>query len=68
MPGMNGEAFYKRIGERHPELLGRLAFLTGDARSPEARAFLSTAEVPLLEKPVTPDAIRELVLSLIERP
>ena len=66
MPGMNGEAFYQQIAEHHPELQDRLAFLTGDARGPEARAFLSGVDVPLLEKPVTPEAIRELVRSLTE--
>src|SRR5882724_12557116 len=37
----------------HPELLRRLAFLTGDTLSPETREFLEHTRVPTMAKPFT---------------
>jgi len=61
MPGLDGPALYARLAETRPELVGRVAFITGDMLSPNARQFLEAADCPRLEKPVTLSELRETV-------
>jgi two-component system NtrC family sensor kinase len=51
MPEFGGDALYGYIKERHPELLNRLIFITGDTASSHTRAFLKKAGRPVVEKP-----------------
>lgn len=53
MPDMDGVAFYGRLADRHPELLQRLIFITGDASRPTTRVFLQGAGAPYVLKPFT---------------
>ena len=66
MPDLDGPALYSVICERHPELLARMAFVTGDTMSPAIRRFLDDAGRPYLEKPVTPSDLRGLIARLAE--
>lgn len=61
MPELNGRDLLRVIRERWPGLDKRLGFITGDTMSPGAEEFLSRAECPYLEKPITPTDLRELV-------
>lgn len=61
MPGLDGPALYARLAETRPELVGRVAFITGDMLSPNARQFLEAADCPRLEKPVTLSELRETI-------
>jgi CheY-like chemotaxis protein len=61
MPGLDGPALHQALSERHPALLGRLAFITGGAFGERATTFLATHPVPVLPKPVELKRLLELV-------
>jgi putative two-component system response regulator len=46
MPVLDGVGFYREIERRHPELHGRVAFMTGDTLSAEKREFSTGLERP----------------------
>jgi len=66
MPGFDGPWLFGQMQESRPELLDRIAFITGDTLSGDIAAFLQQAGRPFIEKPITPDDVRKLVSSLIE--
>ena len=51
MPNMDGGELFSRIADRHPELLPRLMFMTGDTLSDSTLDFIGATGHPLLEKP-----------------
>jgi CheY-like chemotaxis protein len=51
MPEMTGIELYERIGDRWPELLPRIGFVTGGAISDAARNFLDARRDRIFEKP-----------------
>jgi CheY-like chemotaxis protein len=57
MPGMGGIELYEKMKTFAPAMVGRMAFLTGGAFTPRARAFLESSDVPWIEKPFE---VREL--------
>jgi CheY-like chemotaxis protein len=61
MPELDGMEFYERLRRARPELAARLAFITGGAFTPRAKAFLENTTRPTIEKPLYPDALRALV-------
>ena len=61
MPGIDGRELYQRIREWKPDLAERVVFITGDTANPETRRFLSSTASPVLTKPFTIDAIRQLL-------
>ena len=61
MPGMDGRGFYRVLSERRPDMLPRLAFITGDTFAQQARAFFEETGSCYLEKPFTPPEVRDLV-------
>jgi PAS domain S-box-containing protein len=61
MPDLDGPALYREIERRHPGLLRRFIFLTGDMMSPETLQFLSQTAVPCLSKPFTLEMVRQVV-------
>ena len=67
MPDVDGLALHAWISRERPELLPRLAFITGDTLSGTASDFLAKCGRPFLEKPFMPSALRELVAIMIER-
>jgi PAS domain S-box-containing protein len=66
MPHLDGPALYGILRERRPELANRLAFVTGDTMSPNARRFLESTDRPYIEKPINPKEVRTLVRQLLE--
>jgi len=60
-PVMNGKEFYQNIKDRHPKLLDRLIFTTGDVISSDTQDFLKQAGRPFLLKPFTPDELQSIV-------
>jgi signal transduction histidine kinase/CheY-like chemotaxis protein len=66
MPGVNGPEMYARLKEVHPELVDRIAFVTGDTLGASMDAFLKESGRPVLEKPFTRAGVRCLVQALIE--
>lgn len=65
MPDMTGMDLYAELRELAPDQASRMIFLTGGAFTNAARAFLETTQNPHLEKPISPDALRELVAATI---
>jgi CheY-like chemotaxis protein len=61
MPDLDGPALYREVERRHPNLLQRFIFLTGDIMSPETSQFLAQTAVPCLSKPFTLEMVREVV-------
>jgi two-component system NtrC family sensor kinase len=51
MPGLDGPAFHRVLGERRPELARRMLFTTGDTLSRETADFLEQSRLPYLAKP-----------------
>jgi two-component system NtrC family sensor kinase len=64
MPVMDGPEFYRALRVRHPALLGRIAFITGDTLSSQIKEFLASTGVPSIDKPFTIEAVRGLVARL----
>ncbi|MBI4608537.1 MAG: response regulator [Candidatus Rokubacteria bacterium] len=60
MPELDGAGLYREVEGRHPELLRRFVFLTGDTLTPETRRFLERVAAPCLTKPFTPAEAREV--------
>ena len=61
MPGLDGPGLYREISERHPALLARLVYITGDTLSPDVEAFLSRTAVTCLAKPFVFDDLERVV-------
>jgi signal transduction histidine kinase len=65
MPVLDGVGFYREIERRHPELHGRVAFMTGDTLSAEKREFLDRTGAPSLMKPFSLDEVQRVVQRLV---
>ncbi len=65
MPDVDGPGLYLRIKNAYPELLERMVFITGDTLGPANRAFLERTGLPYLEKPLSPDEVRQVVQQLL---
>ena len=64
MPEVDGSQFFQLLGERYPNMLARIAFITGDTLAAGAEHFLNTSGVPSIGKPFMPDEIVAMVASL----
>jgi len=51
MPRLDGPGLYREVEKRHPALLSRFIFITGDTLNAETRGFLEQVTVPSLHKP-----------------
>ncbi len=67
MPGIGGQGFLERIRDERPELVERIAFVTGSTMSPETRGFLDNSGCRFLEKPVAPKDVRALAAQIVKR-
>ncbi len=61
MPGLNGMEMYDQLKQRHPTVIRRLIFSTGDLVSEEAATFVRSTECVVLQKPFELAALREVV-------
>lgn len=52
MPDQTGMDFHDLVRERYPDQLPRIAYMTGGVFSEEGEAFVSLAEVTVLDKPL----------------
>jgi len=60
-PEMNGKDLYHYITEKHPNLVNRVVFTTGDTMSGDTQSFLRQSGRPFLPKPFTPDELIKIV-------
>jgi len=66
MPGGGGERLWSELPLKAPWALGRVAFMTGGAATPAARAFLAAQPQPVLAKPFDTAAVQEVLATLEE--
>ncbi|GEJ56041.1 MEDS domain-containing protein [Anaeromyxobacter diazotrophicus] len=64
MPDVDGVELFEKIELARPELVTRVAFMTGGAFTPRALSFLERNTRPTLAKPIDAAALRELVAQL----
>jgi DNA-binding response OmpR family regulator len=64
-PEMNGIELYQQLEEKHPHLVNRVIFTTGDVLSGNVKEFLEKGNRPFLPKPFTPDELRAIVKTVI---
>ena len=60
-PAMNGKELYQWLNEKHPQLVSRVLFTSGDMMNGDTQIFLEQASRPFLPKPFTPDELRAIV-------
>ena len=65
MPELDGRGLYSVLKERHPDILERTAFITGDTMGFASQSLLQESKRPYLEKPVSPSELRELVYGIL---
>jgi len=65
MPGMDGPAFFAALKETRPGQIAGLGFMTGDTLSRRVSDFLASSGRPYLEKPITPNDIRDIIARLM---
>jgi signal transduction histidine kinase/CheY-like chemotaxis protein len=66
MPQLNGPELHERLSETHPELIARMAFVTGDTIGDSMGEFARNCGRPVLEKPFTRAGVRALLAALAE--
>jgi PAS domain S-box-containing protein len=66
MPDLDGAGFYRELERRHPHLVSRVIFLTGDVLSPEAAAFFAQIDNPRFEKPFEAQAVQRMIQQVLE--
>ena len=65
MPGLSGLEFLEILYERWPAMTKRFTIITGDAMSSAVEDIRQNINVPLLEKPVAPHELRNIVQQLV---
>jgi signal transduction histidine kinase len=66
MPDLDGPGFYRELERRHPHLVSRVIFLTGDVLSPDAQAFFTQVNRPRVVKPFKVQEIRRVIRQVRE--
>jgi len=61
MPGLDGQALYRILGNTVPEMLQRVIFITGDTLSNDIELFLKECACPYLEKPIHPEDLYKTI-------
>jgi DNA-binding NtrC family response regulator len=61
MPGLDGPGLYREVERRHPNLVQRFIFVTGDALRPETRQFVDGSGILAVSKPFDLEAVRRTV-------
>jgi PAS domain S-box-containing protein len=61
MPQLDGPGLYREVARRHPRLLRRMVFVTGDTLGPESTEFLRTSEALTFSKPFVASDVRRAV-------
>ena len=65
LPDVDGQAIWQRALAPHPELAGRVVFMTGDIMSAETQDFLDATGRPYLMKPFTIEQVGRVVSDVL---
>jgi signal transduction histidine kinase/DNA-binding response OmpR family regulator len=65
MPGMSGMELYTAIIEKHPEMKGKIIFITGDTSDANTRDFLEQNQLPYITKPFDKETLIKQVNNLL---
>jgi CheY-like chemotaxis protein len=65
MPILDGQGFYQEVGRRHPALLRRIIFVSGDVLDADKRAFLEQTGASTLAKPFDLEEVRQIIRRLL---
>jgi PAS domain S-box-containing protein len=65
MPSESGMDFFAVLRRLYPQLVRRVAFITGGAVTPDTSKFLETAARPVLNKPFNPASLAAFVELLV---
>lgn len=65
MPGMTGVGFLSAVERRHPELVRRIVFITGELGTSEVVRFLDSVDNPRLQKPWDPEELDEVIAGTV---
>lgn len=60
----DGPTFFSWLQRERPELVNRIAFVTGDTLGPAASRFIAECGRPVVDKPFQPSEIRRLAAAL----
>ena len=60
-PAMDGKELYRWLEGKHPQLVGRVVFTTGDVMGGDTQRFLEKAARPFLPKPFAPDELKAII-------
>ena len=66
MPGVDGVGLYRGLDQHHPDLLRRIAFVSGTTQPVEYATFLEETDVAVLRKPFAIDDLQQLVQRLLQ--
>lgn len=67
MPGISGIEFHAALTASHPDLVGRIVFITGGAVTGRAREFLARVSNGCIDKPPDPASLRAIVRQAVAR-
>jgi DNA-binding response OmpR family regulator len=59
-PGMSGIELYGQLQKKHPGMVDKVVFTTGDVLGNDIGAFLESTGRPYLAKPFSPDELRAI--------
>ncbi len=65
MPGLGGPELHRILAERHPQIAGRMVFMTGDTLASGLGDFFERTDLPLLEKPLEPAILHAEVQAML---
>jgi two-component system NtrC family sensor kinase len=68
MPELDGPGLYREVERRHPDLLARMVFLTGDTLGSESRDFLTRIGARSVAKPFLIEEVRRVVWEAFQTP
>ena len=68
MPELDGPGLYRELARRRPEMISRIAFVTGSAQSSGMEQFLEKTGAPILYKPFRMEDLQKLAAELAEPP
>lgn len=67
-PDEDGMTFYRWLEANRPGLARRVILVTGDTLGPASSRFLADIDRPVVEKPFTPNDIRQHVATILDMP